>query len=441
MSSEIEDLTARIDPAKRVVVLSVWNKSMVLLDNTPRFQYYTLHGKLHHESVLRNLTILINGGLDLSEDELYLLLLAVAVHDIGMVMPMKNYSFPDITEGRAGLLDRSSIENFIRDVHHEVISEYIKDEFKFLSGCGVSLPDLAIIVEIARAHRKVKLIDQRKTVKRLGAIMRIIDELDIGPSRAPLGAFEQRIGEMDATSIWHWYKHIITEGWTYGNNVTSFTENGRKKIVFNAAVHPQKNESIGYWLAQVGRPIRKALDDEQCQIIIEQEFNLKIELDRSDELSSSLPLGEEWLEIENQALGQGRISILVVDDEIRRIEDLFLPLMEKCFVQCVPRIKTAFDYLAAKKVNIVILDMQMPSDGMWSAHESNDYRFTGLLAAKKIREEFPSSLVVALSGIKHTIPEGSNEVFDLILRKPIDPLDLRDEILTLLEEEEAGVSY
>ncbi len=438
--SEIEKLLKNLDDEKAAIVRSVWAHTMRMLDNTPRFQYYTLHGSLHHESVLRNLSVLIEGGLVLKDDELYLLLISVAVHDIGMVLPMKSYSFPDVIEGRPGVLDRGSIENFIRDVHHEVIGEYIKEEFKFLSGLGVSLSDLSVILEIARAHRKVKLSDQRNNVKRLGALMRIIDELDIGPRRAPVAAFRQRLGEMDPTSIWHWYKHIITEAWSYGNNVTAFTENGRNKIVFTAAVHPQKEASISYWLTQVGRPIRKALDDEQCQSIIEKEFNLRIEFNRSDELSSSLELDEEWADIESQALGQGRISILVVDDEIRRIEDLFLPLMEKCFVQCVPRIKTAFEYLAAKKVNVVILDMQMPGDGIWNAHESNDYRFTGLLAAKRIREEYPSALVVGLSGIKHAIPPESNDVFDLILRKPIDALDLRDEVINLIEEEEASVS-
>lgn len=409
---------------------------MKLLDRSPRFPYYTLHGTDHHLNLLSNLAILMEGGVKLSQRELYLLLLAIAVHDIGMVLPMKDYTFKQVAEGRPGFLDPAAFENFVRDVHHEVIDRYFSNEMNFLTGIGITIPDLSLVLEIARAHRKIKLVEQKDAVRRLGAVMRLIDEMDIGPGRAPMTVFRQREDEMDSLSAWHWYKHMITDAWTVQNNVTFKTENGRASIILSVGVHPPEEKSIPYWFAQVRRAINKALEDEQCQKIIEKEFGVTVELDADQSLCSPLRLTSEWSDLEAKIVGSSLASILVVDDDIKRIEDLFLPLMERCFVRCVPKVETALEYLEAQPVDLVVVDMQMPVDEIWSAHETQDYRFTGMILGKHIQEAYPDILLVALTGTRHNLPEGADDVFDAVLRKPIDSFVLRDTIINLIEDED-----
>jgi CheY-like chemotaxis protein len=313
-----------------------------------------------------------------------------------------------------------------------MVQRYVSSEFSFLTNLGIQLPELAIITDVAKAHRKVKLQDQRDIVKRLGALMRLIDELDTGPSRAPIPSFLQRYGEMDDISLFHWYKHIITEPWTVDNNLQYQNINGRKEICFSPVVHPHTARSIPYWLTQVMRPIRKALDDEQCQKIISESYGVKVTVRKETELSSKLHLGTEWALIEDKVLGAGRHTILVVDDEIKRIDDLFLPLMEKYYVHCVPRVKSALEQLEAKPVDLLVVDMQMPADGLWTAIETKDFRFTGMKIAEHVRDKYPGTKIVGLTGIKYALPDAAADLFDSILRKPIDPLDLLDEVGSLL---------
>ena len=105
--SELDTLIKSLDSNEQLHVKAVWKHAMQLLNNSPRFLYYTLHGSEHHESLLRLLSILIKGGLTLSQKEAYLLLLAIAVHDIGMVLPMKDYTLQRVSEGRPGILDQT----------------------------------------------------------------------------------------------------------------------------------------------------------------------------------------------------------------------------------------------------------------------------------------------------------------------------------------------
>lgn len=425
---ELENLCQRLSHTHAEILRSVWRHAMNLLDHTPRFQYYTLHGSQHHCNLFRNLEILLRGQIDLPEYELFILSVAICVHDLGMVLPMKEYNFQQVVEGRPGVLDPARFEDFVRDVHHEMVRNYVSLEFSFLANLGVQIPDLAIISDVAKAHRKVKLHDQRDIVKRLGALMRLVDELDIGPTRAPIPNFLQRQGEMDDISLFHWYKHIITESWTVDNNVHYQNFNGRKEISFSPVVHPNTSRSIPYWLTQVMRPIRKALDDEQCQKIIYEAYGVKVTVKKDQQLSSSLFLGNEWTLIEDKVLGAGRHTILVVDDEIKRIDDLFLPLMEKYYVHCVPRVKSALEQLEAKPVDLLIVDMQMTADGIWSAMETEDFRFTGMKIAEFVKDKYPATKIMGLTGIKYALPNDTAKLFECVLRKPIDPLDLLGEV-------------
>lgn len=277
-------------------------------------------------------------------------------------------------------------------------------------------------------------MDKEGHVKRLGALLRLIDELDVGPNRAPTAVFLNLQHEMDPISCWHWFKHNITEDWHPVHNVNSTVANGKKKIEFSFLVHPTRADSVKYWLTQAARPLIKALDDEHVAKIMLEEFGVHVTVQRSANNSTVNSLGEAWADLENRALTHGRATILAIDDEIKKIDDLFFALMEDYHIQTAPNLVAGFQYLSAAPVALVIMDLQISGSGKWTANETEDFKKTGFCAIKEIREKWPHVKVGVLTGTKHDITTEEAESVDFFFRKPIDPLDLRDRIAAILNE-------
>lgn len=87
------------------------------------------------------------------------------------------------------------------------------------------------------------------------------------------------------------------------------------------------------------------------------------------------------------------------------------------------------------KVSIAVVDMQMKDDGLWGAEETSQFRMTGAKVIEEIRKRWPKTKICILSGTKHSIPKETLNLADLVLRKPVDPLVLRDSLKTLAASE------
>ena len=432
----LELIRNRLPEPQAKIVSAVFEKACMILDHSPRFKLFTLHGRNHLSELFRITEILIQGGIILSQRQLYLLSLAICTHDLGMVVGLSNSDLKEIAEGRGGIPDPVNFENFIRDVHHVIISRYFRNDINFLTGLGVTLPDLGIIAEIGECHRKVQLRDRHGDIQVLGALLRVIDELDTGSGRAPASVFENTHFDMDEISKWHWFKHNITEDWHVGHNVEFRTGSKTSSIVFSIAVRPTRAESIPYWITQVARPINKALRDEHAQAIILESFGVKIDIDRSCDLSRPNCLGGIWEKIEECVLTQGRTVILVIDDEVKKIEDLFFPLMETYHVKCIPYIKAAFQFLDTVKVSLAIVDLQMPTQDLWLDSEVEESRMTGFKFAEEVRLKYKDTKICILTGTKHPVSSEAQASVDLFLRKPIDPFELQAAVNNLLASPE-----
>lgn len=429
----LELVTNRLNPEKSLIVKAVFQKACQLLDHSPRFRLFTLHGKAHLSELFRILEIFLQGGVALTERQLYLISLAICTHDLGMVVGLSELDLKEISEGRGGVPDPVNFENFIRDVHHEIIAQYFRKDLGFLTGLGVTIADLGIIAEIGECHRKVALQNKVGDVRALGALLRVIDELDVGPNRAPAGLLENNYQDMDPVSKWHWFKHCITEEWAVGHNVEFRNGSNVTKIIFSVAVRPTRLESIGYWITQVLRPIRKALSADEAQAIILEVFNVKVVLERSDALSRPNGLGGIWEKMEEDVLTQGRKVILVVDDDVQKIEDVFFPLMDDYHVKCVPSVKAGFQFLESVNVWVAIVDLQMPTEDFWTDEEVDSSRMTGFKFAEDLRINHPTVKICILTGSKHPISVEAQTSVDLFLRKPIDPFVLKEKIVRLAE--------
>lgn len=428
----VDLILARLPQKESEIVKSVYTKAVSLLDNSPRFKFFTLHGDPHLSELFRILDIFIAAGFLLNNRELYLLSLAICTHDLGMVVGLSKRELTEITEGRGGIPDPLTFENFIRDIHHEIISTYFTKDINFLVGLGVQLPDLAIISEIGESHRKVLLRDRRGVIRKLGALLRVIDELDIGPRRAPAGVLENIYEEMDPISAYHWFKHNITEEWLFGHNVTTQNSHKPHTLIFNIAVRPTREQNIGYWTTQTARPIIKALRDDDAAAILLEEFGIKVIVSRKGDLSGVNKLGGIWPRIEESVLTQGRKVILVIDDEAKKVEDAFFLLMDEYHVKCLPYPKAGLQYCETVAVDLAVIDLQMDSQDLWSETATDSYRMTGFRVAEEIRRLYPNTKICILTGTRHQISEEQRRSVDLFIKKPIGPRELQEHLKTLL---------
>ena len=423
----------RLDARQQAVITSVKGHAESLLNHSPRFKFFTLHGTNHLNNLFEILELLIKGGIKLNQEELFLISSAICIHDLGMVVGLGEREIPAILEGKPVAPDPAAVELYIRETHHELVEQYLQQNASFLLSLGLSAAQLGQVADISKCHRKVILNQQVGVVQYLGALLRVMDELDLGGNRAPSEVFLNLYGQMDATSVWHWFKHNITEPWLLGDTVSFLTENHRKKIQFLIAVRPTKENSIGYWLHQIHRPIKKAIEDDGAGRIIFDKFGVQIECLPSRERSKVSSLGGRWETIEDTALYSGRKVVLVVDDEFRKLDDLFLPVMDHYYVQAVYNAKDAFIRLQATRVDLVIVDLQIGSGGIWNEKQTNDFKTTGINICETIRKKFPNVKVGILTGTRHPVPPAQVANADFFLRKPVDPDKLLQEINYVLK--------
>jgi hypothetical protein len=297
---------------------------------------------------------------------------------------------------------------------------------------GVSAAQCAVIRDISRCHRKVDITKAYGFSRSVGALLRVIDELDVFGSRAPAAVLLDHYNEMDSTSCWHWLKHNICDDWMMGHNV-SVERAEINKVSFHIGVHPPNSSSIPYWLNQIRRPIQRVLYDEGSARAMVETWSFNVGVQSTPELSSSIELGAIWEKIHEKAFSSGEKVIIVIDDEVRKLEDLLLPLMMKYHVIFAQNAKDGLDKLAATKIDLAIIDLQIGSGFQWSAEETKDYKATGIRLCEEIGQKFPKTKVAILTGSRHDIASAYEmDSLSFILRKPVDPELFEREVIRVL---------
>jgi len=429
---EKEHIKSLLTSDQKIQLNAIEKHATNLLDYTPRFKYFTLHGKKHIKNLYKIVDLLCIAGLKLEQEQAFLLACSICVHDLGMVIPLCDLDQSALLCGKPQPADPANLELLIRSIHHELIDQYVDRHYDFLISIGLTLSQCALLRDISRCHRRVDLDKTHGYVRSVGALLRVIDELDIYPSRAPATVLTDHFEEMDATSCWHWFKHNICEDWMLDHNVRVESAD-IPKINFILAVHPPRASSIPYWLTQVRRPIQRVLYDEGAARVIVDCLGIQVSVKPSQELSSHVQLGEVWYKIQDKALSAGRKVILVIDDEVRKLEDLFLPLMQNFHVIFSQNAKDALDKLAAARIDFAVVDLQIGSGFQWSAEETQDFKMTGKKLCKEILEKFPDTKIGILTGSRHDLTEveGLNGI-DFLLRKPVDPDFFEKEVTRVL---------
>lgn len=413
-------------------VNAIEQNAIELLDHTPRFKYFTLHGKAHIQNLYKILELLCNAGLKLNQEQAFLLISSICMHDLGMVVPLSDLSVTDVLLGKPQPADPATLELQVRSLHHELINQYFDRHYDFLFSIGLTAAQCALLRDISKSHRQVNIDKTYGYVRSIGALLRFIDELDIYSSRAPASVLIEHFREMDATSCWHWLKHNICDDWMLDHNVLVESVD-TPKINFLIAVHPPNASSVPYWLTQIRRPIHRVLYDEGTARVISDSWKLLVSVKPSYELSTSIKLGKEWSEIQDIALSAGRKVILVVDDEVRKLEDLFLPLMMNYHIIFSQNTKDALNKIAAARIDIAIIDLQIGSGFEWSAEETQDFKMTGLKLCKEIIEKYPTVKIGILTGSRYDLKEVQDlHKIEFIIKKPVDPDYFEKEVTRVL---------
>ncbi len=245
--------------------------------------YYTLHGLDHSNNIITILQKLVNGlnsEENLNETEIFSLLSAAYLHDVGM-----QCKYSDDTEKAIKISESKrrpyTFQDLIRDEHHLRSRRYIKEHAKDLKLDHIEAECIGLISE---GHRKTKLDTKEYDdspigfksirIRLLTALLRLADELDISYTRAPETLFDILKNEMPDYSRLQWLKHYYTSGVLFSSQEV----NGKKKIFIK--IHCQyPNDDVGRKITEVliYKPIEDTLKETR-EIFLEYGLNINLDI-------------------------------------------------------------------------------------------------------------------------------------------------------------------
>jgi len=204
---------------------SIWEK--------PKMQWFTCHDLKHSKEILYLLDSLLYPISDtkykLTEDESFVLLASVYLHDIGMQY-LKKLNVPMNLMG-----DKEY--GLVRKRHCEVVYDIIMSRFESVDPTEPQFPRITeeyvpIIAEICKGHgtdyfeematelkKRRKLLNRRFRGDLLVALLMIGDELDLTSKRVDFSLMET--ADIPENSLLHWFKHHYVDEVNITNGVIS----------------------------------------------------------------------------------------------------------------------------------------------------------------------------------------------------------------------------
>lgn len=198
------------------------------------FPTFTDHTLLHTLSVTNISNQLLRENVrKLNASEIYIYLMACALHDIGMGVSDKDIdSFIDASGLRGYVNDHPEISkpNLIRKFHNDFSSQFVKKYWELLEIPGERYANA--IAEVGRGHRKTDLMDenfystdydlgdgQYANLALLAALIRLCDELDIASDRNPDLLYNTETMEgMSEKDVFEFSKHDAIHTVSFGED-------------------------------------------------------------------------------------------------------------------------------------------------------------------------------------------------------------------------------
>jgi hypothetical protein len=248
----------------------------------PQFPYYTLHG-IEHLEELDRLAILLSKKIGLEAEDQQLLRLAILFHDYAMVDVPGEEREKELRQ-RLGLQPDFSFPDLVRETHQDEFEQALTraSKLSFLTGMfsAQNLRDAAIV---AKHHRKHDLDRAPRHLQGLCALMRLIDELDIGSRRAPLATYQALRSQMNLEARSHWLKHLCTRA--IDANWFALEQRGSCQTL---KVYVVVEATTGTWRSiqeEVAQKLRQTLGLGKVNAVLRETFQLEVEIVPETEIS------------------------------------------------------------------------------------------------------------------------------------------------------------
>ncbi|MDR2532391.1 MAG: hypothetical protein LBC82_06075 [Oscillospiraceae bacterium] len=233
------DLFVFLNEKQKQIILKCEEFLYHLWDGDTLIRQYTDHGRDHSIRVLDKILelpgFLKNNNCILSQKELYLLILSVLFHDIGMQCDFKMYpSVKQNCEKKHNIIFESNFQSDLeltptnmkelRKHHHFITATFLLEAYKNLKDSSlhhaireIEADELNIVCTICQYHSKLNIEDcmdfpktgERVRVRLLAAILRLGDELDIDGKRVRKDAIFE-FYHKDENKL-YWYLHSQTK--------------------------------------------------------------------------------------------------------------------------------------------------------------------------------------------------------------------------------------
>jgi len=190
---------------------SVFSMNLLLANYENVFPFFTNHTYQHSEQVINYCNIIAGDIVNLlNGDEIYILLMGAALHDIGMGVSVRD--FRELSQNIPELLSYikehpdKSVAEYTREFHQQLSAEFIKKYkhvFDFPSDDYVEC-----VAKIASGHRHKDLLNteeycneyvmqngSRINLAYITALVKLADELDITSDRNLLFDYSQKNSE------------------------------------------------------------------------------------------------------------------------------------------------------------------------------------------------------------------------------------------------------
>ena len=245
------------------------------------FPTFTDHSLLHTMNIINISNQLLRENiLKLNASEIYIYLMACALHDVGMGVSDKDIDEFVDASGLRGYVDAHpeiSKSNFIRKFHNDFSAQFVKKYWELLE-----IPNeryAQAIAEVGHGHRKTDLMDEelypvsftlgdgtQANLALLAALIRLCDELDVASDRNPKMLYDTDTMEgMSEKDVFEFSKHNAI-------HTVEFTENS---IVIIADTNQAE---IAEGISEAARTIGETL--EYCLSVIDKCSDFKIDFEK-----------------------------------------------------------------------------------------------------------------------------------------------------------------
>jgi KaiC/GvpD/RAD55 family RecA-like ATPase len=378
-------------------------------------QNFTNHGQHHFKAIEENLNYFIPPEIKMTlhPHEIFLLLIGVWTHDVGMMRKK----------------EETETLNEIRKKHNERSEEFVKDNRNLLN---INWEEAYVVSQLCLGHRYVVDINKitenmmigntKVRIRFLTSLLRLGDAFDVTAARAPEWAFNAL--HLDEESEYHWKRHSKITGISY--------EHENRKIVVNGLIEKPEEKKL---VKDMVEELNKELKSVQDVLLDHRIFYTKVEQETKEFLVTEEKAKKPEKKIETfEDLYRGLESYREEDKDIfygREIE--IIQLMS--YIRKYPLV-ILYGQSGVGKTSVI-------NAGIIPQLKSDEYDIIYIRCYKQPVKDIKSGLTNLYKNISSEEGNKKNRLVELIPeaqrnleKKLIIIIDQAEELFTLTDEEQ-----